>query len=85
MNLLLDKSLPEKEVPYICNDIYCERYDIYISFKTNLLDLIYEFDSPQSSTVHASTFTKGSRNEPFATGVRLSKINLPTFSGDYLQ
>ena len=40
MNLLRDKSLPEEEVPYITNDVYYECYDIYIYFKTSLLDLV---------------------------------------------
>ena len=85
MNLLRDKSLPEEEVPYIRNDVYYECYDIHISFKTSLIDLIYEFESPQSPTVLTSTFARGRRNEPFFAGARLPKINLPTFSGDYLQ
>ena len=82
MNLLRDVSYV---LPYISNDVYYECYDTYISFKTSLLDLSYEFESPQSPIVHAITFATGSRNEPFTAGARLRKINLPTFSGDYLQ
>lgn len=84
MEILREESIPENEVPYISGDTYYKCYDSYITLKTNLLDTIFEFDSPQTPTVHASTFAGTSRNESFCAGARLPKIDLPSFSGDYI-
>ena len=78
-------TLNEHDVPYLSTDTFYKCYDIYISFKANILDLMFEFESPQTPTVHASTFASTSKNETFSAAARLPKIDLPKFSGDYLE
>lgn len=84
LEILRENSIVENDVPYISTDTFYKCYDTYITLKTNLLDITFEIDSPQTPTVHASTFSATSRNESFCAGARLPKIDLPTFSGDYL-
>ncbi|XP_065370933.1 uncharacterized protein LOC135963086 [Calliphora vicina] len=84
-DMVRESSIAEKDVPYLSTNTFYKCYDIYISLKTNILDLLFELDSPQTPTVHASTFAATSRNESFCAGARLPKIDLPTFSGDYLE
>lgn len=85
METVRNNTINENDVPYISTDVYYKCYDTYIILKTNMLDLIFEFESPQTPTVHASTFaTSSSRNETFSAGARLPKIDLPKFSGDYI-
>lgn len=83
--MIRESSIAEKDVPYLSTNTFYKCYDLYIELKTKLLDLIFEFDSPQTPTVHASTFAATSRNESFCAAPRLPKIDLPTFSGDYLE
>ncbi|XP_075163287.1 uncharacterized protein LOC142235924 [Haematobia irritans] len=85
MEILRENSINEKDVPYISSDTYYMCYDSYINLKSKLLDNLFDFDSPQTPTVHASTFSAPSRNESFCAAARLPKIDLPTFSGDYLE
>ncbi|XP_065361949.1 uncharacterized protein LOC135955527 [Calliphora vicina] len=84
-DMVRESSIAEKDVPYLSTNTFYKCYDVYISLKTNILDLLFELDSPQTPTVHASTFAATSRNESFCAGARLPKIDLPTFSGDYLE
>ena len=47
-------------------------YDIYISFKANIPDLIFELEFPQTATVHASPYATTSRDETFSAGGRFT-------------
>ena len=63
---------------YIC-------HDNYISVKSYLLDLLFDFESPETPTVHESTYAASSCNDSFTPFSRLPKIDLYTFTVGYLE
>lgn len=54
--VIRENSIAEKDVPYLSTDTYYKCYDSYISLKTNLLDVMFEFEFPHrlqpSTQVH---------------------------------
>lgn len=78
IEIVRENSIAENNVPYLSTDTFYKCYDLNISVKANLLDLIFGFYSPQTSTDHASsTFHANSLNETFCAEARLPKIDLP--------
>ncbi|XP_059225759.1 uncharacterized protein LOC131997906 [Stomoxys calcitrans] len=84
--LALENTINEKDVPYLANDFYEVFFDTYITFKSKLLDLAEE---PTMSHHHmASTFISSNNNysnSSTSSCAKLPKIELPTFTGEYLE
>ncbi|XP_075167525.1 uncharacterized protein LOC142239617 [Haematobia irritans] len=80
-----DKSIPLSDVPYFSEECHRKFNRIYLSGKGKFLDFISDFRDTFSHTFHSSTFHALShRNDSASCDVRLPKIDIPTFSGDYL-
>ncbi|XP_073811681.1 uncharacterized protein [Musca autumnalis] len=81
-----DKSINPEDVPYFKEDVHYSFFKVYLSGKGKLLDFIAEYRPPNSpnfhSTFHASSSSQ--RNNSVLPDIRLPKIDIPTFSGDYL-
>ncbi|XP_075163108.1 uncharacterized protein LOC142235734 [Haematobia irritans] len=82
--MVLDNSIEEKNVPYLKEDFYEVFFDTYITFKSKLLDLT---DEPAvSHHPLASTFVTTHNNNSSTTSyAKLPKIELPVFTGEYLE
>lgn len=87
-NILLmisENSIRDEDVPYLNEDIYFQFHDLFLTFKAKLIDLISDLQMPISPTLHTSTFTASNRSDSFVSTPRLPKIDLPKFSGEYIQ
>lgn len=81
-----DRSINTDDVPYFHEDVHYSFFKIYLSGKGKLLDFMAEYRAPNSpnfhSTFHASSSSQ--RNDSIIPDIRLPKIDIPIFSGDYL-
>ncbi|XP_036347149.1 uncharacterized protein LOC118756495 [Rhagoletis pomonella] len=84
--LIRNASLDEDDIPYLKEEVFYTCYDLYIAFKSTLLDRQNDLAPWPSPLAHASTFAMATtRNDTTAASARLPKIDLPKFSGDYLE
>ncbi|XP_075158086.1 uncharacterized protein LOC142231359 [Haematobia irritans] len=79
-----DSSMPQEEVPYLKEDVYFTFCNNFMVAKGKLLDSMSEFNTTISPSIHSSTFhAPASRCEFFSNDIRLPKVDIPTFSGNY--
>lgn len=84
VSIVRDNNLNTSDIPYFKEDTYYQFQDKFFILKAKLLDLINETTS-LSTDFHSTLISNTqSRNETVITQARLPKIELPSFSGDYL-
>lgn len=83
VRLVHESSMSESDVPYLTDEVFFHFSEKYLTFKGHLIDSL-----PDNSTTHSpltSTFSApNNRSETIFSDTRLPKINLPKFSGDYI-
>ncbi|XP_059219534.1 uncharacterized protein LOC131995236 [Stomoxys calcitrans] len=80
-----DSSISTSDVPYLSEDVYFAFCHDFMIAKGKLLDAMVEFNATISPTLHSSTFHASShRGDSSLNDVRLPKIDIPVFSGNYL-
>ncbi|XP_037816904.1 uncharacterized protein LOC119607172 [Lucilia sericata] len=86
ISLIRERSIRSDDVPYFSEEIFEEFQDFFQMFKGRLLDINAETQQPHSPIFHSSTFhaSTSRQNTTIPAEARLPKIDIPTFSGDYL-
>lgn len=85
LNIVRDNSITMSDIPYFAEEVFYQFQDEFFSLKSQLLDFMKDAASSSPLGLH-STFSapSHSRNETMPAEARLPKIDIPTFSGDYL-
>ncbi|XP_075163325.1 uncharacterized protein LOC142235960 [Haematobia irritans] len=85
VSVIRDTSLDVDDVPYMKEDVYFDFTEKYLEFKGRIIDALPENSITNSPL--ASTFVAPSNRTDAAiiSDSRLPKINLPKFSGEYVE